>query len=337
MNLLLGYILSLFIFTVPELGPHDDAPPTYEWAMQNSPTPEEAARRTFFNFPAVALQKVCETRLRSTIQDCRFDTSAPYLYVRTGHPVDPILKYGIVDGKLHRSFGTSIKTEGSVCVDTRRDLLLSSSGDTIYRTTRLGVPPGLFYNAYVRVRAARNINHVTYVEPRDVYVVTDIDQHAMFIVNSTSGEVKKKVGGKGSGDLNFNKPHSVAFNPASCNDVIAVTDYYNHCVKVFTLKGKLKDILGSHGYGEGQLVNPSGVCIDNKGRILIADTGNKRIVRATTKGRNTKWECIISPEQLEDRYPRYVDVSSNGHVVVSTMATPNHAAKHSWMLFKNYS
>ena len=42
--------------------------------------------------------------------------------------------------------------------------------------------------------------------------------------------------------MNFNKPHPAAVNQASYNDVIAVTDYYNHWVKVLMLKGKLKDI-----------------------------------------------------------------------------------------------
>lgn len=328
---------ALMVPQVPELGPHDDAPPTYEWALEHSPTPEQSARRSSFNFPVIALVQVTEVRVRSSIQDCRFDTGAPYMYVRTGHAHEPILKYGL-DGKLVRSFGSSNKTEGSVCADTKRDLLLSTSGDTVYRTTRLGVPPGLFYHAYIRVPAARNINHVTYITPRDLYAVADIDLHAVFLVKATTGDVKKMIGGKGSGDLEFNKPHSIAFNPDSPDDVIAVTDYYNHCVKLFSLKGKLKEVLGCHGYGEGKLITPSGVCIDNKGRVLICDTGNRRVVRVTLKGRRAaQWECVISPEQLEDRYPKYIDVTSNGHVIVSVMTSLARNAKHSWILYKNYS
>ncbi|HUT37277.1 MAG TPA: hypothetical protein VNE39_27595 [Planctomycetota bacterium] len=38
---------------------------------------------------------------------------------------------------------------------------------------------------------------------------------------------------------------------------------------------------GSSGRGEGQFLTPWGVAVDSKGRVFVADTGNRRIVRLT--------------------------------------------------------
>ena len=73
-------------------------------------------------------------------------------------------------------------------------------------------------------------------------------------------------------------PHFCAVN--SENDII-VSDFHNHQVKVFDAAGTFKFAFGSNGEGNGQFNAPTGVAVDAKGNILVADWGNSRIQVST--------------------------------------------------------
>ena len=60
------------------------------------------------------------------------------------------------------------------------------------------------------------------------------------------------------------------------NDII-VSDFHNHQVKVYDAEGNFKFAFGSNGEGNGQFNAPTGVAVDCKGNILVADWGNSRI------------------------------------------------------------
>ncbi len=60
------------------------------------------------------------------------------------------------------------------------------------------------------------------------------------------------------------------------NDII-VSDFHNHQVKVYDSEGNFKFAFGSNGEGNGQFNAPTGVAVDSKGNILVADWGNSRI------------------------------------------------------------
>ena len=69
-------------------------------------------------------------------------------------------------------------------------------------------------------------------------------------------------------------PHFCAVN--ADNDII-VSDFHNHQVKVYDAEGTFKFAFGSNGEGNGQFNAPTGVAVDSKGNILVADWGNSRI------------------------------------------------------------
>lgn len=62
---------------------------------------------------------------------------------------------------------------------------------------------------------------------------------------------------------------------------VYVVEYGGNRVSHFNLDGKLLGRFGEVGRDEGQFVTPWGLTIDSKSRILVADTGNHRIVRLT--------------------------------------------------------
>jgi peptidylamidoglycolate lyase len=109
---------------------------------------------------------------------------------------------------------------------------------------------------------------------------TDSNGHVVMKFDST-GKVLLTLGKKGmtgdntSQDL-FNRPNAVAVAP---NGDIYVSDgYVNSRVVHFNKDGKFVRIIGgTKGTEPGQLQLPHGVVIDSQGRIIVADSDNKRI------------------------------------------------------------
>lgn len=58
-----------------------------------------------------------------------------------------------------------------------------------------------------------------------------------------------------------------------------VVEYGGGRVSKFNLQGKLLGRYGSSGTGPGQFSTPWGISVDQNGRVLVADTGNRRVVR----------------------------------------------------------
>ncbi|MEW6218291.1 MAG: hypothetical protein AB1634_02005 [Thermodesulfobacteriota bacterium] len=58
---------------------------------------------------------------------------------------------------------------------------------------------------------------------------------------------------------------------------IYVADYLRHGVNVYDLKGRYLFEFGGQGSGRGWLAYPSDVCVDAYGRVIVADTFNKRV------------------------------------------------------------
>ena len=118
--------------------------------------------------------------------------------------------------------------------------------------------------------------------------------------------------GQGSGDSKLNLPVGVAV----VHNVIAVSEYTDHVVKKFSLQGHYLSKFGSHGSGDGQFINPQGLCFNSKSLLYVVDNSNCRVqvfrenvflFKFGSKGRN--------PGQFQD--PRYIAVDSSDQVYVT--------------------
>ena len=65
---------------------------------------------------------------------------------------------------------------------------------------------------------------------------------------------------------------------------MVVTEETGHCVSVLSYNGKKIRLFGTRGSGQGQFDRPSGVVVDGKGNILVADGFNRRIQKFTAEG-----------------------------------------------------
>ena len=118
--------------------------------------------------------------------------------------------------------------------------------------------------------------------------------------------------GQGSGDSKLNYPAGVAVD----HNVIAVSEHYDHVVKLYSLQGDYRSKFGSRGRGDGQFINPQVLCFNSKGLLYVVDNSNYRVqvfrgnvflFKFGSEGRN--------PGQLQS--PWYIAVDSSDQVYVT--------------------
>lgn len=93
----------------------------------------------------------------------------------------------------------------------------------------------------------------------------------------------ERVGNTKRGGPPFNHPTRLAVAPNG--DLYVADGYGNARVHQFTSEGELIRSWGEPGSGEGEFRVPHGVCVDEQGRVLVADSQNDRIQIFTLEGR----------------------------------------------------
>jgi len=64
-----------------------------------------------------------------------------------------------------------------------------------------------------------------------------------------------------------------------------VADELNHRIQQFNVQsGKFVKSFGKEGTGDGEFMNPSSVCMDDKGHVVVTEFGNNRIQVLTKDG-----------------------------------------------------
>ena len=115
------------------------------------------------------------------------------------------------------------------------------------------------------------------------------------------GTEKFKFGELGSGNGQMNKPWGMALD----GDVLYVVDRGNRRVLIFTTGG---ECLGQ--FGAADLVDPMGICTDNRGQILVTDGQRHRVQVFGADGvHKHAINCSI--------YPYDVAVDNTGHIHVT--------------------
>jgi len=136
--------------------------------------------------------------------------------------------------------------------------------------------------------------------PRDIaidkhhhrIIIADTYNHRLVFLSSIDLSFLFSIGAKrGSQPGEFNNLSSVAIDDD--RDRIIVCDTYNNRVQVLSsIDGSFLFEFGSQGNQPGQLNNPSGVCIANHGRIIVADQINNRLQSFTHEGHHiSSFDC----------------------------------------------
>jgi sugar lactone lactonase YvrE len=87
---------------------------------------------------------------------------------------------------------------------------------------------------------------------------------------------KKGIAGDNTSHDTFNRPNAVAVGPTG--EIYVSDGYVNSRIVIFTPDGKFLRIIGGNkGAAPGELQLPHGVAVDPQGRIVVADSDNKRL------------------------------------------------------------
>jgi len=123
-------------------------------------------------------------------------------------------------------------------------------------------------------------------------VIVDSYNNRLVFLSSIDLSFLFSVGGiKGSRPGEFNWPSGIAIDHDRCRIIVA--DTFNHRVQVLSsIDGSFLLEFGSKGNQPGLFSNPHGVCIDNQGRIIVADLYNSRLQSFTPEGHHiSSFDC----------------------------------------------
>ena len=134
------------------------------------------------------------------------------------------------------------------------------------------------------------------------------------------------------GDGQFNEPWGVAVDGSGA---IFVADTWNGRIQAFDADGSYLRSWGYYNTTNGELgdpyamFRPRGVAVDLNGNVLVADTGNKRIVRFTPNGEFV--DQVGGGGVILGRFEEPTDVAVDPAMVPSSWRTTGTAAFRSWI------
>ena len=101
------------------------------------------------------------------------------------------------------------------------------------------------------------------------------------------------------------------------DDTLAVTDVFNHCLRLVDTHGKFAKKIGREGRGGGQFKEPSAVVVTPEDHILVAERDNPRVQKFSAAGKYIfKFgQKALWGSQLSD--PLGLAVSLDGNIYVS--------------------
>jgi sugar lactone lactonase YvrE len=143
-----------------------------------------------------------------------------------------------------------------------------------------------------------SLAHSVHVAPDGSIWASDPQAHVVHKF-SADGRIVMTLGKKGvMGDDTsreaFNQPNSVGFAPNG--DIFVSDGYGNSRIVQFKADGSFVRIIGGRkGAAPGELQVPHGVAIDPQGRVLVADSDNKRVSVFDRDGRFLK--VIAAPSR----------------------------------------
>jgi len=224
---------------------------------------------------------------------------------------------GVGDGQFENPVDVALGRDGSVYVsdfELDRVQQFTPAGRLIRRWGRTGAGPGEFDGA-----AGLDVS-------RDGQVwVADFSNHRVQLFDA-DGRFLVARGRKGHGLGEFNYPTDVTLRP---DGTILVADAYNHRLQALKSNGEV--VPDQYDIGKSlapPLMVPTGVALDDIGRMHVADSGRKRAVLLSALGAlEAEWK--LSPDAHPETYSPtraavwgkqvwYVD-TSNDQVVVLAM------------------
>ena len=169
----------------------------------------------------------------------------------------------------------------------------------------------------------RNPSGIAIHDSGDIYVacwkdgcicVFDQGGHEKRTIGSRGSGI---IGGGGSGDGQFYVPNGISIK----GDVMYVADWGNHSIQKLTTGGQFLQKFGQHGTGQGQFDGPRSVIVDQRHRMIVADSDNHRVVILDQNG---SWLLTINGNVSVDqgfKDPRGLALDPQGNIHVAAFGS----------------
>jgi DNA-binding beta-propeller fold protein YncE len=115
----------------------------------------------------------------------------------------------------------------------------------------------------------------------DVVVVSEVDAHRVSVFSRGDGALLRRFGSRGSADGQLNGPYGLCF--MSSGRHVAVADYFNHRVSVFSVGGDFV-----RHVGVGVLRSPMGVACSAFDELVVTDIKRRCVVVFSSSGKAMK-------------------------------------------------
>ena len=125
---------------------------------------------------------------------------------------------------------------------------------------------------------------------------------------SPDGKFLMKIGGQGSFTFPIHCVH--------CGRFLIVSDYQEHCIKVFDRNGNFQYKFGKQGGRDGEFNYPSCLSVNKLGHLMVCDTNNFRIQVFDLNGKYVGKYGSEGSNLGEFKSPQSLAVLSNSRIVV---------------------
>ncbi|MBI4558682.1 MAG: hypothetical protein HY706_13965 [Candidatus Hydrogenedentes bacterium] len=205
-----------------------------------------------------------------------YEADTIHHYGSTGEPRGIFGRSGNDKGEFDAPSGVAVTGDGLLAV-----------ADFYNHRVQLVKPDGEFVRSLGGQDYSNGLNYPTRVTaaPDGRLWVADAYNHRVVVFDPLSGDLVRHFGKKGHGPGEFDVSSGIALLPG---ERVAVVDFMNHRVQIWTEQGDFLGDFGEHGNGPGQFERPTDIALSPDGRLYVVDWGNHRLNVFTEENTNGK-------------------------------------------------
>lgn len=190
--------------------------------------------------------------------------------VEPAEQVGDLMTFEKEDGKFLVRFTPKVPGTNKIHVTLNGDNLYNSPFNFKVKERRLEVVGELDFK---EERAPQNPSGMA-VNSKGLIAVANKNGHSILIFDK-DGKYLRKFGSYGHDAGQLYHPSSVSF---LSDDKILIADDFNHRIQQFDVNtGKVLQVFGRSGTGDGEFLNPVCVCMDDEGHVVVTDFNNSTI------------------------------------------------------------
>ena len=220
-----------------------------------------------------------------------------YIFDEKGNCLRKIGSKGENAGRFNGPWGATYLNDN--------EILIADAGNN--RIQHMKVQTGTFVKSFEKYGDAKvfSVPFDVCLDEQHRIVVTDFGNRRIHVITQ-QGETISIFGDSSPEKLNL---------PVSCipyKNMFLISEWGNHCIKVFDQSGTFLYKFGTQGNKDGQFNLPHGMLVDRSCNLLVCDKNNHRVQQFTLDGRFTGKTITHLPG------PTRIATASDGRILVTS-------------------